>query len=433
MKTRITTVAALLLAMFLVGEAVAQVPSSVTQQLRLSTGGLTPNYVQHRAIVAGQDGHITTSGPAPGTNGWYAWDQVPATAPGVNYLMFLNDLNEVRRTSSFGLAQQSFIATVNPTGTGIDWTDPDLLVTATNGLTEITPNDIELGGPLTHSTSIDQLTFDMSFVSSTGVTSTFTIGGGAGTLNTTIDPGTAGNLKLLNIDPLLTAETVLFLDGTNNVVSKTVDQMIDANNGLSESYATGVSTIQLGGPVGTPSLLIDDRFITMSGQDLNFTGAGNFNITGSATEDLSVNINTGTGAGSTGNFTLQGTTLTPAAPAPANFLYMSGNNVRSATAADLPAGTATTWLGVDGTGNLVTGDPMGGIFRGRVNGDGTHDYTVPVAGLLAGAAVTCTVVNATGNGTIAVQVSTVIDGSFDIECAENIQVGSSISWIAMNP
>src|SRR5688572_12511499 len=111
MKTRITTVAALLLAMFLVGEAVAQVPSSVTQQLRLSTGGVAPNYVQHRAI--------TTAGPAAGANSWYAWDQVPVAAAGTNYLLFLNGSNEVRRTNAFTATQSNFLLVVNGTGTDI--------------------------------------------------------------------------------------------------------------------------------------------------------------------------------------------------------------------------------------------------------------------------------------------------------------------------
>src|SRR5215208_393679 len=73
MKLRITTLAGFVLALLLVGDAFAQVPSSVTQQMRLSTGGGTPAYVQHRAI--------TTVSAAPATLGWYAWDQVPVAAP----------------------------------------------------------------------------------------------------------------------------------------------------------------------------------------------------------------------------------------------------------------------------------------------------------------------------------------------------------------
>lgn len=435
MKTRITTVAALLLAMFLVGEAFAQVPSSVTQQLRLSTGGATPNYVQHRAM----SGAVAPPAGYNAVGGYYAWDQVPAPTVGTNYLLFLNPTNEVRRTSAFGTVasgaagQPTFLLTVNAAGDNIDYLDPANLIIAQNGLTEPTPNTVELGGTLLHATSIDQDGFGMSFVNNDAVTpTTFTLGGGTGTLNVNIDPGAGGNLNLANIDPLLTAETALFLDGANNVVSRDLDGLVDADNGVTEVYAAGVSTIQLGAPATGGSTLATDRFISLATNDMNWEGTGNFNL-GDGASNVTTNINTG----ATGNLTLQGTLLTPAIPAPVNFLYLDGANVRSATADDIPAGVAATYLAVDATGNVVNApDPLAGIARGRIAGDGNYIYTVTgglAANVVAGAAVTATVLNATGAGTISVQVTSVGAGTFTVECAESIQTGSAISWIAINP
>ena len=410
--------------MFIAGEALAQVPSSVTQQLRLSTGGATPNYVNHRARLGAP--------AAPGALGWYSWDQVPTATAGTNYLLFLNDQNEVRQTTLFNAAVSNYIVTVNATGTNLTYMDPANLVIAQNGLTEPSPNTVELGGTLLHATSIDQATFGMSFVNSTGA-STFTLGGGAGTLNTTIDPGTAGNLKLLNIDPSVTDDIFLVLDATGNVVSRSLTGIIDANNGLTEAVTAGVSTISLGsaGPTGSGAPLLTARFVAMNTNDLSFEGTGNFNL--GAGGDLSVNINTG----STGNLTLQGTTLSPASPVPSNFLYVDAtNNVRRATAASIPAGTASTYLAVDAGGNVVNApNPLNGIFRGVINGGAIPAYTFvqAVPGLLAGAAVTCTVYNTTGAGTISVQVTNVAAGTFSIELTENIATGSAVNWIAINP
>lgn len=440
MKTRITiTIASLVLALLFVGETFAQpVPSSVTQQLRLSTGGTTPAYVQHRAITGATRSADPSNYNAAGA--WYAWDQVPSTSPGVNYMFYLNDLNEIRRTNSFGLTQANYIARVNALGTNIEFADPDALVDAQNGLNEFSPNVIELGGPLLRNTSIDQSTFNMTFTNTGATASSFNVTAGAlNTLNVNIDPGAAGNINLQNIDPLATAETILFLDGPTggNVVARTVDDLIDADNGLTETYATGVSTISLGSvaPGGAP--LLADRYVSLATFDLNFEGAsGNFNIgTGG---DVNTNINTG----ATGNFTITGTSLTPAAPTPANFLYLdAANNVRRATADDLPAGTATTWMGVDVGGNIVTGDPMGGIYRGQIQGDGGWQYggalDVSVPTLNAGSSIVCTIQNGSGVlGTISVQVTSVTTGTpgtFNVELSEEITSASYINWIVMNP
>src|SRR5688572_20722497 len=161
MKLRILSSFAILaiVGMILAGDVFAQaVPSLVTQQMRLSTGGSLPNYVQHRAI--------TTSPVAPAANGWYAWDQVPVAAAGINYLLFLNDQNEVRRTTQFSVANSLQIARVNLAGDNIEFTDLSALVNARNGL-HIVNDTALLGGPLTENTSIDASGFNMTWSNST--------------------------------------------------------------------------------------------------------------------------------------------------------------------------------------------------------------------------------------------------------------------------
>jgi len=58
------------LSIAMIGETFAQVPSLVTQQTRLSTGGPTPNYVQLRA----------KAGVAATTDAYF-WDQAPVPTP----------------------------------------------------------------------------------------------------------------------------------------------------------------------------------------------------------------------------------------------------------------------------------------------------------------------------------------------------------------
>ncbi|MDP4235652.1 MAG: hypothetical protein Q8919_04310, partial [Bacteroidota bacterium] len=113
------------LSIALIGDAFAQnVPSLVTQQTRLSTGGLSPAYVQLRA----------KQGVGTSVN-FYAWDQAPAPTAGVNYSLWLDENNNIERSNSFGLAQKGYLLTVNPTGNGLIWTAPSSLVGANMGLT----------------------------------------------------------------------------------------------------------------------------------------------------------------------------------------------------------------------------------------------------------------------------------------------------------
>src|ERR1051325_2953004 len=103
------------LAILIAGDAFAQptMPSLVTQQTRLSTGGGTPSYVQLRAKAG-----IANTGTA------YNWDQAPTPTAGVNYSMWLDENDNIERSDPFGLAQKGFLLQVNATGNGLQWVDP---------------------------------------------------------------------------------------------------------------------------------------------------------------------------------------------------------------------------------------------------------------------------------------------------------------------
>jgi hypothetical protein len=426
MKQRITALTAgVILALLMVGDVFAQVPSSVTQQLRLSTGGTNPNYVQHRAI--------DTVGSAPGINGWYSWDQVPVTAPGVNYLLMLNDGNEVKRTNQFTSAVANYFVTVDATGNNLTYINPDDLVIAQNGLTEIGQDTIELGGTLLHTTSINTAGFDMNWANTTG-TSNFNLGDGINTFNVNINPGTSGNLNLQNIDNDDTLQTILSIDPSGNVRTRTLASLVDADNGLTAAVVAGTSVVSLGSTATGGAPLLTNRYVSMGGFDLNWEGTGNFNL-GDAASVVSTNIHTG----ATGNMTIQGTTLDDN-DGVLNFLYTDGNNVRRATAQSLDTVAAPVmFMALDATGNIIqTPSPTTGIYRGQIAGTGTFTYTSPnIPVLAADASITLTVYNTTGVlGTVSVQVTGVTagtPGTFAVESSENIQNGSFINYVVMNP
>src|SRR5579872_3350868 len=62
----------------------AAVPSLVTQQTRLSSGGATPGYVQLRA----KPGVVSIADA-------YYWDQAPLRAAGTFYTFYLDDQNNI--------------------------------------------------------------------------------------------------------------------------------------------------------------------------------------------------------------------------------------------------------------------------------------------------------------------------------------------------
>lgn len=431
MKQRILSSFALLaiVGLFFAGDVLAQsVPSLVTQQMRLSTGGVTPNYVQHRAIVS--------SPVAPATNGWYAWDQVPTATAGINYLLFLNDQNEVRRTTQFSVANSLQIARVNLAGDNIEFTDLSALVNARNGL-RIDNDTVLMGGPLTENTAIDASGFNMTWSNSSASPTTFTLGTGTNTFNVGIDVGPAGNLTLTNIDIDTTADNILVTDATGNVRSRSISSLVDveANNGLITTDTGSRVTVQLGSPATGGAPLLANRFVSLNSFDLNFEGAGNMNL-GNATSNVSTNINTGT----TGNMTLQGTTLNSTVGVD-NFAFVNTttNVVHRAGTLALDSNAAPDqYITIDNTGRITRSQsPVVNFLRGQIAGTGVFQYTSPAMNIQAGAAINVSVENHTGViGAIVAQVTNVTTGAagtFSVETSENIQSGSFINYTVINP
>jgi hypothetical protein len=432
MKQRILSSFALLalVGLFFIGDAFAQsVPSLVTQQMRLSTGGLSPNYVQHRAIV--------TSPAAPAALGYYSWDQVPTAVAGTNYLLFLNDQNEVRRTTAFSITNALQIARVNATGDNIEFTSLSALVNARNGL-HIVNDTALLGGPLTENTNIDASGFDMTWVNSSAVTaSTFTLGNGTNTFNVNIDPGANGNLNLNNIDVDTTANNILVTDATGNVRSRSISSLVDveANNGLITTDTGTRVTVQLGSPATGGAPLLANRFVSMNNFDLTFENQGNFNI-GVAGSNVTTNINTGT----TGVMTLQGTTLNDTAGV-RNFAYVNSanNEVHRANTLSLDSNaTPAQFITIKPDGTITRSpSPVVNFIRGQIAGTGVFQYTVANVLINAGAAINVSVENHSGVlGAIVAQVTNVTtgtSGSFSVETSENIQSGSFINYTIINP
>ncbi|HEY6172046.1 MAG TPA: hypothetical protein VIX80_07305 [Candidatus Kapabacteria bacterium] len=431
MKQRILSSFALLaiVGLFFAGDVFAQaVPSLVSQQMRLSTGGISPNYVQHRAIIS--------SPVAPGTNGWYAWDQVPTATTGINYLLFLNDLNEVRRTTQFSVTNSLQIARVNLAGDNIEFTDLSALVNARNGL-HIVNDTVLLGGDLTENTTIDQDGFNMIYSNGNATPSTFTLGTGTNTFNVGIDVGTAGNLTLTNIDVDTTATNILVTDATGNVRTRAITSLVDveANNGLITTDTGTRVTVQLGSLATGGAPLLASRFVTLNSFDLNFDGAGNMNL-GNGTSNVTTNINTGT----TGNMTLQGTTLNSTVGVD-NFAFVNTttNVVHRAGTLALDSNAAPDqYITIDNTGRITRSQsPVVNFLRGQIAGTGVFQYTSPAMNIQAGAAINVSVENHTGEiGAIVAQVTTVTTGTggtFQVETSENIQSGSFINYTVINP
>jgi len=279
------------LSIAMIGETFAQVPSLVTQQTRLSTGGPTPNYVQLRA----------KAGVAATTDAYF-WDQAPVPTPNVNYSMWLDQNNNIVRSASFGpvvgaagTGAPFYLERVNATGTGLEWVLPSDLVQANNGLSidnTIPGTDIvQMGGPLIKATSIAQATFPLSFTAGT-----LNLGDAVGTYDINIDLGTtAHNINMKNI--LADNATTLFLTqtATGDVRTRDLSSLVVADNGLTINAVGGF--VELGSAVSGGAPLLVDRFVALAGKNLNFEGTGNFNV-GDGTNAQNITLDPGA-AGST--------------------------------------------------------------------------------------------------------------------------------------
>jgi hypothetical protein len=376
---------------------------------------------------------MATAGVAPGTNGWYAWDQVPTATPGENYLLFLNDQNEVRRTTVFTASQSNFIARVNSTGTNIEFVPMSSLVNAANGLS-VRGDTVLLGGTLIENTTINTAGFNMVYTNASATPSTFTLGNNSNTFNVNIDVGTNGDLNLQNIDVDTTAPNILVTDATGNVRTRSLASFVqvDADNGLTTTTSGAITTVHLGSAATGGAQLQTNRFIDLNSNTLNYEGSGTVNVGTGGDVNLAVNT------GATGNMSIQGTTLNSTTNFN-NLLYTDGNNVRRATTAAMDSIAAPNqFITIDANGNIGrSASPTIGFIRGQIAGTGTFQYTVNNINIQSGAAINATVENHSGVlGAIIVQVTNVTNGtngSFSVETSENIESGSFINYTVINP
>jgi hypothetical protein len=268
----------------LAGEAFAQptMPSLVTQQTRLSTGGVSPTYVQLRA----------KPGVALSTDAYF-WDQAPVPTVNVNYSMWLDANNNIVRSASFGpilgapgTGAPGYLERVNATGTGLDWVLPTAIIGANNGLVlDLTSNPgiaiVQLGDSVTGVTGQGALSSNR-FVHMAGKTlnfegaGNFNVGDGIATQNITLDPTTAGILAFHHLNTTTLDTRLLVLGGGDSVMTRDLSSLVVADNGLTINAVGGY--VELGSVATGGAPLLRNSFVTLSTHDMTFDGAGNFNV-----------------------------------------------------------------------------------------------------------------------------------------------------------
>ena len=220
-----------MLSIGLFGEAFAQVPSLVTQQTRLSTGGGTPSYVQLRA----------KAGIAASPN-FYSWDQAPTPTAGTNYSLFLDANNNIERSDPFTIAQKNFLMAVNATGDGLQWIDP----------ASITTLDGDIKGPANA---------NLVNVGQTGLDNRLILGINNATGYT---PGTfiAIDRGGTNSNAIPTAGTIAYGDGTAYQFNA-----VGTTGQILQSTGAGIPIW-----VNSPSLLTFDNALTKTADNVQFGG-----------------------------------------------------------------------------------------------------------------------------------------------------------------
>ena len=327
------------------------------------------------------------------------------------------------------------------------------LIVADNGII-INPigGFVELGGPVTNTNPLlvarfvtlggQNLNFDGSGNFNVGTS----LAGSS--VDITLDPGvTAGHfITAKNVVTLPVASAtdrfVVLETGTDHAYTRTLQSLVNANNGLivDNTVTPGTSTVQLGSPIPGAAPILVDRYVSLgsSALSLNFEGDGNYNI-GTA-GNIAFNVKTGSSA-----MTLQGTLLAAANGADFhNITYVNETNheVHTITAANMNRNDAAIdFVAIDPvTGNIVKAiSPTAGIFRGHTAWSGatwTQIITL-LAGqtILPNASVTAVNENHTGMGTVSIQVTNVTPGtpgSFTVEASDVLPASSFINWVVMN-
>ena len=312
------------------GGALAQVPSLVTQQLRLSTGGATPNYVQLRGIT----------GAAASTD-YYQLDQAPAPTAGTNYSMWLNDQNQIKRSNPFGLSQQHYLLQVNALGNGLQWVDPSTLTTLNGDI--IGPVDSTL-------VNVGHSGLDNRLIQGINDATGYVVGtvihidrGGTNSIDLPAAGAVAyGDGTKYMFTAVGTQNQILKSNGVNPPSWTNVGALITVQNGLTR---TG-DTIELGGT------LIHATNIDQSGFNMNFingSGTASTMTIGNGTNTMNLSIN----PGAAGNVTMTNIPTDTTAP---SILALDGTGrVRLRSLASLV--TADNGLIATGNNNVSLGSP----------------------------------------------------------------------------
>jgi hypothetical protein len=306
--TFLTKITALMAVVALAGTAIAQpsAPSLVTQQLRLSTG--SGNYINIRA------GANSTAGDANP----YFLDNAPQPPVATeSYALWLDGTNHIRQSIKFqpvagapgsGIGGPGYLYRVNAAGTGTEWVLPSDITDANNGLvadktTVAGTTIVQLGGatsvagaavPFTSDRFVNLATHALNFEGG----GAFNVGLTGAVTNMTFDQGLTGTITMPNVPAVaapLATDRLMILDLANQVHTRLISSLVDANNGLVLDVSGATPTVQLGGATSVAGLAVAfsaSRFVNLGGNDMNWEGAGNFNI-GSGTAVQNIKLDPG--------------------------------------------------------------------------------------------------------------------------------------------
>lgn len=302
------------------GEAFAQVPSLVTQQLRLSTGGPAPNYVQLRAKAG-----------VAATNDFYAWDQAPVPTAGVNYSLWLDANNNIERSNSFGLPQAGFLMQVNVTGTGLQWVDPASLTTLAGDIIGPANNTlVNVGWSGLDNRLINGINDPTGYVAGTVI---HIDRGGTNSIDIPVAGAVAyGDGTKYMFTLAGTAGQVLSSTGAGTPVWVNSPSLLTFNNALTKT----LDNVQFGGP------LVQNTSVDQATFLLNFSN-GTLNL-GSGANAYNINVD----VGAAGNMTMKNIAADVTAP---NILALdAAGNVRLRSFGTL----VTADNGLIATGSLIS-------------------------------------------------------------------------------
>ncbi|MEP7234628.1 MAG: hypothetical protein ABI778_04960 [Ignavibacteriota bacterium] len=442
---------------------------------RVKANGTGLEWVDPATLVQANNGlsvdNLTTPGSPTVQLGGPLIKATSVDQAGFN-LSFVNGSAATPTTYTLGNGTNVFNVSIDPSATGnvtmnnmqLDNTATDFLVldgtknvktrplsslvVADNGIwVNPTGGFVELGGAVTNTNALSTnrfVTLGGQTLNFDG-TGNFNVGDGTNAQNITLDPSATGSTNLKSLatlpTPAQTDRFVVMADGNDKAYTRTLASLVNADNGLivDNTVTPGTSTVQLGAPATGGANLLVSRFLGLNNQTMNYEGDGTFNL--GTTGNIAFNVKTGTSA-----MTLQGAALASAnGNTVHNLTYVdeTNNEVHTITTAAMNRNDAAVdFIAVDpSTGNYVKAiSPTAGIYRGHTAWNGTT-YTqtitvLPTQTIVAGASVTATNENGTGQGTVAIQVTSVTagaGGSFNVEASDILPGSTFINWVVMNP